>query len=72
MKTILGVILIVAAIVLVYLGVTGLQESTAAVNILGLELKAEDTGAKEIAIVELVGSVLALFAGLYLLRGKKR
>ncbi len=72
MKTILGVILIVAAIVLVYFGITGLQESTAAVNILGLELKAEDTGAKEIAIVELVGSVLALFAGLYLLRGKKR
>lgn len=72
MKTILGVILIVAAIVLVYFGITGLQESTVAVNILGLELKAEDTGAKEIAIVELVGSVLALFAGLYLLRGKKR
>lgn len=72
MKTILGGILIVAAIVLVYFGITGLQESTAAVNILGLELKAEDTGAKEIAIVELVGSVLALFAGLYLLRGKKR
>ena len=72
MKTIVGIILIVVAIILAYLGITGLQESSTAVNILGIELKAEDSGGKQIAIIELVGSIISFLGGIYLLGSKKK
>ncbi len=72
MKTVIGIVLIIIAIVLAYLGITGLQESTAAVNFLGIELRAEDSGAKEIAIIQLVGAVIAFIGGVVLLRARNR
>ncbi|HLW10594.1 MAG TPA: hypothetical protein VKX35_09355 [Fermentimonas sp.] len=72
MKAVIGVILIVVAIILAYLGITGLQESTAAVNLLGMELKAEDSSAKQIAVIELIGAVIAFVGGIYLLSTKKK
>ena len=68
----IGVILIIGALVLAYLGITGLQESTSAVNLLGIELRAEDSGAKQVAIIELVGAVIAFIGGVFLLSSKKR
>lgn len=72
MKTVIGIILIIGALILAYLGITGLQESTSAVNVLGIELRAEDSGAKQVAIIELVGAVVAFIGGVYLLSAKKR
>lgn len=72
MKTVIGIILIVVALILAYLGITGFQESTSAVNILGIELRAEDSSAKEVAIFQLVGAVIAFVGGLFLLNSKKR
>ena len=72
MKTVIGIILIIGALILAYLGITGLQESTSAVNILGIELRAEDSGAKQVAVIELVGAVVAFVGGVYLLSAKKR
>lgn len=71
-KTFVGIILIVVAIFLAYLGVTGLKESTTAVNFLGIELRAEDSGEKQIAIIQLVGSIISFTGGIYLLGSKKR
>ena len=72
MRMAIGVILIIGALVLAYLGITGLQESTSAVNLLGIELRAEDSGAKQVAIIELVGAVIAFIGGVFLLSSKKR
>ncbi len=72
MKTVIGIILIVVAFILAYLGITGLQESTAAVNFFGIEIRAEDSGAKEVAIVELIGAAIALIAGIFLIGAKKK
>ena len=47
MKKIIGIILIVAALVLGYLGITGLNESSTSVELLGMEIKAQDGQEKE-------------------------
>ena len=72
MKMAIGIIFIIVALLLSYLGITGLQESTTAVNLLGIELRAEDSGAKQVAIIELIGAVIAFIGGIYLLSSKKR
>lgn len=72
MKTVIGIILILVALFIAYIGITGLQESSSAINVLGLELRAEDSSAKQVAIIELVGAVIAFVGGLYLLKSKKR
>ncbi len=72
MKTVIGIILIAVALFLGYLGLTGLQESSAAINFLGIELRAEDSGAKEVAIVQLIGAALALVGGIFLVGAKKK
>ncbi len=72
MKKAIGVILIVAALVLGYLGVNGLSESSKSVELLGMEITAEDGSAKQNAYIELGLGVVALVGGLYLLGQKKR
>ncbi|HBG42277.1 hypothetical protein [Limibacterium fermenti] len=72
MKTGIGIILIAGALFLGYLGVTGLQESSKAVNILGIELRAEDQGAKETSYVQLGLALVALVGGVYLVGNKKK
>ncbi len=70
MKSAIGIILIVVALVLGYLGVTQIQESTNAVKILGIELRAEDKSSKEAGFIQLGLGVVALAGGIFLV-GKK-
>ena len=44
MKSTIGIILIVAALILGYLGVYQIHESSNSVEVLGIELTAEDKG----------------------------
>lgn len=72
MKKIIGIILIVVALGLGYMGITGFQESTSAVKILGIELRAEDKGGKETAIIQLVLAAAALVGGVVLVNAKEK
>lgn len=72
MKTIIGTILIVGAIALGYFGIKGLQESSKSVEVLGIELSADDKGGKEVAYIQLGAAVLALVGGIYLVGAKKK
>jgi TRAP-type C4-dicarboxylate transport system permease small subunit len=71
MKTVIGILLIVAALFLGYLGVNQVQKSANSVEVLGIELSAEDKGGKETGYIELALGVVSLVAGIYLL-GKKK
>ena len=71
MKKVNGILLIVAALVLGYLGVTGISQSEKSVDLLGLEITAEDNNAKQTAYIELALGVVALAGGVYLLGQKK-
>ncbi|HHT35207.1 MAG: hypothetical protein WC191_04165 [Proteiniphilum sp.] len=71
MKKVIGILLIVAALVLGYLGVTGISQSEKSVDLLGLEITAEDNNAKQTAYIELALGVVALAGGVYLLGQKK-
>lgn len=71
MKSIIGILLILLAVGLSYDGFTKFQDSSASVKVLGIELSAENKGAKQTAFVEIGLGVVSLIAGLYLMRGKK-
>ncbi|WP_298649335.1 hypothetical protein [uncultured Proteiniphilum sp.] len=71
MKTIIGIILIGGAIFLGYLGITGLQKSSNSVEVLGIDITAEDKGSKQTAYIQLGGAVILLIGGIYL-AGKKK
>ncbi|MEP6645481.1 MAG: hypothetical protein ABJC12_00210 [Saprospiraceae bacterium] len=66
-----GVILIIFALVLGYVGVNKLDNSGGSVNILGIKINAQDKGEKETAYIILVGAALALVGGISLLNSKK-
>lgn len=72
MKSAIGIILIVAALVLGYLGVNQIQESSNSVEVLGVELTAEDKGGKETGYIQLGLGVVALAGGIYLLGKRKK
>ena len=72
MKSAIGIILIVVALVLGYLGVTQIQESTSALKVLGIELKAEDKTRKEAGFIQLGLGVVALVGGIYLVGKRKK
>ena len=73
MKKVIGILLIVAAIVLGYLGITGASQSETSVDLLGLEITAQDSNAKQTAYIELALGVVALVGGVYLMgQDKKR
>ncbi len=72
MKSVIGIILIAGAVILGYLGITNLQKSSKSVEILGIELTAEDNKDKEIAYIEIGAAVVALVGGIYLLGQKKK
>lgn len=72
MKSAIGIILIVAALVLGYLGVNQIQESSNSVEVLGIELTAEDKGGKETGYIQLGLGVVALAGGIYLLGKRKK
>lgn len=71
MKTAIGIILIVAALILGYLGINQIQESGSSVEVLGLELSAEDESGKETGYIELGLGVVALIGGIYLVSKKR-
>jgi hypothetical protein len=71
MKKTIGIILIVLALGLGYLGFTQLQESRAAVEILGLEITAEDKESSGQAYVLLGLGAVCLVGGIVLLAAKK-
>ena len=72
MKKIIGIILIIVALGLGYIGAADLSSSTASVDILGVEITAEDNSAKEMAYVKIGLGVIALIAGVYLIGKKER
>ena len=72
MKKIIGIILIVAALFLGYLRVNQIQKSANSVEVLGIELSAEDKGGKETGYIELGLGVVSLVAGIYLLGKRKK
>ena len=72
MKAGIGIVLIVGALVLGYLGITNLQKSSNSVELLGIEITAADNKGKEIAYIQLGAAVVALVGGIYLLGQKKK
>lgn len=72
MKKIIGIILIIAALFLAYLGVNQVQESANSVEVMGIELSAEDKGGKETGYIELGLAVVALVGGIFLVSKKER
>ncbi len=71
MKKIIGIILIGVALFLVYIGVNKVQESANSVEVLGIELSAEDKGGKETGYIQLALGVVALVGGIYLVSRKE-
>ncbi|MDD4010490.1 MAG: hypothetical protein PHQ67_11910 [Fermentimonas sp.] len=72
MRKVFGIILIIGALVLGYLGINDLGASSTSVDILGVEITAEDNSAKEMAYVKIGLGVIALIAGVYLVGKKNR
>ena len=72
MIKIIGIILIIAALFLGYLGVNQVQESANSVEVMGIELSAEDKGGKETGYIELGLAVVALVGGIFLVSKKER
>ncbi len=70
MKKAIGIILIILALVLGYVGVNEFQNSGKSVDILGVELSVEDKQDKTTAYLEIGGAILLLIGGIVLV-GKK-
>lgn len=68
MKKIIGAALIILAIALGYDGVQKFQNSSASIKVLGVQIKAEDSGSKQTAYIELGLAVVALLIGYSLLK----
>ena len=70
MKNILAIVLIIGALVFGYLGINKIDNSGGSVDVLGVEIKAEDTGSKQTGFVYLGLGVVCLIAGVMALRKK--
>jgi len=68
MKKIIGIVLIVLALFLGYTGMTKLSNSGESVEVLGVELSAEDNKAKTMAFVYLGLAVVSLIGGVSLVK----
>jgi uncharacterized protein (UPF0333 family) len=66
----IGIVLIALAIVLGYVGINKLQNSGGEVNILGVKLSAQDSGAKQTAYILLGAGALCLIGGVSILNKK--
>ena len=71
MKKIIGILLIVLAIVLGYNGVQKFQKSSASVKVLGLKIDADNESGQSSAYIQLGLAVLALGAGVFLLKSER-
>lgn len=70
MKQTLGIILIVAALLLGYMGIQKLDDSGGTVNFLGIKITAQDEGAKQTGYIYLGLAAVSLIAGVSMLRKK--
>ena len=70
MKKIIGIALIVLAIYLGYVGINMFSDSTASVEVVGIELKAEDNQQKTTSFLYMGGAVLCAIGGVILLKSK--
>ena len=64
----LALILLVAAIILGYLGYTTYQEATAGVSVLGFDISMSDQETRQVAIYYGLGAVVCLLASAWLFR----
>jgi len=71
MKKIVGIVLIVLAIVLGYNGVQKFQKSSASIKVLGLKIDADNESGQASAYIQLGLAVLALGAGVFLLKSER-
>ena len=70
MKRLLGLLLVLGALALGYLGYTKLDESKAEIKIGDLEVKAQDKDSKQSAYIYFGLGAVCLIAGLMISRGK--
>ena len=70
MKQTTGIILIIAALFLGFVGINKLQESEETVKFLGISISAEDEEAKEVGYIFLGLAALCLIGGIMTMRGK--
>ncbi|MFZ1677059.1 MAG: hypothetical protein WBP41_06005 [Saprospiraceae bacterium] len=66
----MGIILIILALFLGYVGINKLDNSGGEVNILGIKFSAQDKGAKETAYIILGAGALCLIGGVSMLNKK--
>lgn len=66
----IGIALIILAVVLAYFGITTISDSGGSVEVVGIELSAEDEGMKTQGFIYLGLSVLSLVGGITLLKKK--
>jgi hypothetical protein len=71
MKSIIGIILIVLAAALAIDGIRKLDESETNVRFLGIRINAEDSGAKNTAVIQIGLAVIALIGGIYVIKNSK-
>ena len=71
MKSIIGIILIVLAAALAIDGIRKFDESETNVRFLGIRINAEDSGAKNTAVIQIGLAVIALIGGLYVIKNSK-
>lgn len=70
MKNLLSIVLIIAALIFGYVGITKLDESSTTVNILGIKISAEEESKKETGYIFLAGAAICLVAGIASMRNK--
>ncbi len=68
MKRIIGILLLVLAIYLGYTGITKFSDSSSSVDVLGVELKAENTQQKNTSYLYIGFAVIAAIGGIALAR----
>lgn len=70
MKRIIGILLLVLALYLGYVGLTSFANSSESVEILGLELSAEDSQQKTTSFVYMGFALLSFIGGIFLVKDK--
>jgi hypothetical protein len=72
MKKIIGIALLLLSVYLGYTGISLFSDSTASVDILGMELKAEDTSQKTTSYLYLGFAVLSAIGGIAMVKGPRK
>ena len=70
MNKIIGAILIIASLMLGYIGINKISESTGSVNVLGIKIEASDKSGKQEGYIFMGVAVILLAGGIYTLNKK--